>query len=449
MHGKLVPLLVLFGLFHCTVSILGFLTTPVQLFKNKLEETEAKYQELLQQINEKNRSLSKLTEELNTTQNQLMEIALKLDAENGTVHIRKVRQSTNITEEMFENNTISDLEFNNQQGFYGNPMLTSETENPLSETLSLRDLQYSNPRIIWTFGLIYLRPPTCPHSLKDAILVSVTFYTNMPLSNDPIYKTYQAYYCTKTEEIWEKPLGFYRTPVKVYTVTHGLARGRCQFMVKKHRTPEDEQEQRTEMTRSNDGGGHTSNTFNLGLYILRDPNPRNFSVINYTYKPTNVTVNIATGLLTSPGLDIDPKCVYADLNCSTNTGLLIWDVPQEQQNEDESCDYRVYKSSKCICTPTVLSCPDLGIMFLDHHKETDITTCGEMAGLARSLVESRWDLQTREFNSLDKEEKLMVHWDFGRLYQILKSRDEQEAFIKMYHIGACGFHPKDIVIDRK
>jgi hypothetical protein len=80
----------------------------------------------------------------------------------------------------------------------------------------------------------------------------------MPLSPDPILKTYPAYNCIKTEEVWLKKEGYYRVPRKIVTRHHGLSRGSCQFMVQRLKTPEIIAEQRQVMDYTEDGG-RTSN----------------------------------------------------------------------------------------------------------------------------------------------------------------------------------------------
>ena len=85
--------------------------------------------------------------------------------------------------------------------------------NTTALTQDLEDKTNSSGRV-WTIGMIHARSPACPYVMRNAIMVAVTFYSNIQVTQRAV----PGFHCMKIEKLYSKPEGVGKSPKYQYSL---------------------------------------------------------------------------------------------------------------------------------------------------------------------------------------------------------------------------------------
>lgn len=307
------------------------------------------------------------------------------------------------------------------------------TPHPDAQVLSQSEIAKLKP-MEWTLGVLSARQAACPFRVRDAFLVSVSIYTNQIEA-----ATYTAYHCMKTDKLWVRLAGKGKMYKHDNTRFAYVTPSACRYMVKNSYSPIERQF----LHPLNSTWRGTENTISVRDSHFFETDAKNVTVTNYYYQKVNLTLNVETGFMQSDSLRIEPNCTYQKTSCSSTKGMLVWNVAY-QSIKPEHCETKVRRSDSCWITSTSLVCPELGLSFMDHTR--DGNTCGVSVGFGRALVQKDSHFSSFEFNQLEMEYNLDLHLDFIKMFHLISAKEDEPAFIKILHIGACDFYGTNLTI---
>jgi hypothetical protein len=302
------------------------------------------------------------------------------------------------------------------------------------EIIEPEELELLNAQDTWILGLLHKRSSACPYVAENSVHVAVTLYSNLQPSEQHI-----PYHCTKQADLYVKPTGRDRGPRFYSSQYEPLTTKSCAYMVKNSYSPNLEY-----MIRINDTWRGTQLSIKVNETSITEAAAWNQTVTNHFYQIFNVSLDPLTGFMTSDTVRLDPRCTFQQTQCASDHGTVIWNVPYST-TKPEFCPLHQRKSTNCRLSPTTLICPELGISIVDHTRD-GTERCGQKIGYTRVLLERKADLDTRDINQYDKMVKFQLQNEFGYLHKQVMRALNVPSFIKVVHIGSCGFFPQNLTL---
>ena len=309
------------------------------------------------------------------------------------------------------------------------------TPDPAAETIGHTDLQAMHPVSVWTLGVIYARSPACTYNMYDTLMVAGTLFSNIKAAN-----THLAYHCIRKDTIYHRKAGQFQLPRYHSSIILPISVKLCKHMVQYSVATN-----QAIMVPINDTWRGTNNVILTNETSFYQINAQNYTISNYYYHHSDILLDQDSGLIYSPSLNLTANCTYSQASCTTDRGVIIWNIAYEF-TKPKVCNLQSRRSDICWINRSSLICPDLGIEFVDTERDKE-RHCGILLGFGRALIEVRHDLDTREINQPDRETKINMRTDFEHMYRMLKTTVERPAFVKLVHMGVCHYYALNLTLD--